>query len=99
MLKTMATETRLHTNLRGNQGAVLFLSATLFTLMGVQVKALTALLPPAERISDLQVTFTRFAFGLVVMTALALIGKVRLQTQRLGGLALRGLFGTIAISL
>jgi len=80
-------------------GAVLFLSASLFALMGVQVKALTTLLPPGERLPDMQVTFTRFAFGLIVMIALAALGLVRLRSERPLGLLLRGLFGTVAISL
>src|SRR5436305_411238 len=66
------------------QSALLFTSAALMALMGVQVKALTALLPAGERLPDLEVTFARFAFGLAVMLVLAPAGRVRLQSERPG---------------
>jgi S-adenosylmethionine uptake transporter len=78
---------------------VLFLSAAFLTLMGVQVKALTALLPASQRIPDVEVTWARFAIGLVVMLVAAASGRMKLRTQRLGGLLARGVVGTVAIGL
>jgi drug/metabolite transporter (DMT)-like permease len=77
----------------------LFASALLFAVMGVCVKLLTSGLPPAERLPELEVAFVRFAFGLLAVLGMAAAGRARLRTERPVPLILRGIFGTLAISL
>jgi drug/metabolite transporter (DMT)-like permease len=75
--------------------AGLFCSAFFMVAMGVQIKALTTLVPIEQRLSDLQVMCARFVFGLLVVLVVAAWGHVRFKTERGGGLLLRSLLGTL----
>lgn len=78
---------------RCNPGVAMLLSSLMFVAMGVQVKALAAL-GAAYHVPDFEISFIRFLFGLVFMTALAAVCHISLRTNRAGPLLLRALVST-----